>query len=409
MSSMPPSRSGTSEQEAEVLPRETPPRIARALSNFIIAIFVGLMAFAAFVPLPESVRCRFVLAPEGGWAPVSSPEAGVVDQVLVQVGSVVTAGQPILSIVPYVLPGASPAELRARIDRLQAELDAFEQVNEQLGLRHDQRVSDLRSDLASARAAATAARSRAETLASLTAQLERAAADGVVSQQELLSRREEQQEAEYDQAEAMRSASAAARALDFELNSRSVEISQRSAERSRLAGELAEARASLYDLADAPVGDVADAIAVFAPHDGVIVTLEAERPGIVVERGQALASVARTTARLRAEIAVPERSAARISQGQNVRLLLDAYPYTRHGVVTGLLTWVSPTAKDGSLAAFARLQDAAIVVENVRKPLLPGMSGEARIDIGSRTLLEYVFEPLQQLRETFSPGSAGAG
>mgnify|MGYP003694436815 CR=1 FL=1 len=31
----------------------------------------------------------------------------------------------------------------------------------------------------------------------------------------------------------------------------------------------------------------------------------------------------------------------------------------------------------------------------------PGMKGEARIRVGSRTLIEYAFEPIRQLREEF--------
>lgn len=395
--------------ESEILPQEPPPRVARALSNFLIAFFLGVMAFAAFVPLPESVRCNFVLAPEGGSAAVTSPAAGVIDQVLVQLGQSVTKGQPLFSLVPYIAPGASPGELRARIDRLTAELDGALQVDQQLGRRHESRVADLRSDLLRARAASDAAQSRARTLASLTEQLERAVSEGAVSQRDMLSRRQEQQEAEYDLAEAQRSASAARRALDTEMMARNLEISEREALRSRLVGERAEAQAAMFELADASVEGESDAIAVFAPHDGVLTSLTAERPGLVVDRGQPLASVARTGARLRAEIAIPERGAARISQGQQVRLLLDAYPYTRHGIVKGLLTWVSPSAQGGTLAAFARLEDASVIVDDVRRPLLPGMSGEARIDIGSRTLLEYVFEPLRQLRETLAPGSAEAG
>jgi hypothetical protein len=50
--------------------------------------------------------------------------------------------------------------------------------------------------------------------------------------------------------------------------------------------------------------------------------------------------------------------------------------------------------------ALASLDDAALPVR--RRPLLlrVGMKGEARIVVGRRTLIEYAFEPVRQLRES---------
>jgi hypothetical protein len=45
------------------------------------------------------------------------------------------------------------------------------------------------------------------------------------------------------------------------------------------------------------------------------------------------------------------------------------------------------------------LDQTAFTVNGVAIPVRTGMVGEARIRVGERTLIEYVFEPLKALRE----------
>jgi multidrug efflux pump subunit AcrA (membrane-fusion protein) len=71
--------------------------------------------------------------------------------------------------------------------------------------------------------------------------------------------------------------------------------------------------------------------------------------------------------------------------------------------VTGTLSWISQSAvssRDGQqFIALATLDSSTIDVGGQSKPLRVGMRGEARIVVGNRTLIEYVLEPLRQLRE----------
>jgi hypothetical protein len=61
---------------------------------------------------------------------------------------------------------------------------------------------------------------------------------------------------------------------------------------------------------------------------------------------------------------------------------------------------VSPSAVAGASGQYfvglASLDEAA---NRHHLSLRPGMKGEARIRVGSRTLIEYAFEPIRQLRE----------
>jgi len=83
-----------------------------------------------------------------------------------------------------------------------------------------------------------------------------------------------------------------------------------------------------------------------------------------------------------------------------VRFFFEAYPYQRYGALSGKLNWVSPSPVAGASGQYfvglASLDEAA---NRHHLSLRPGMKGEARIRVGTRTLIEYAFEPIRQLRE----------
>jgi hemolysin D len=90
-----------------------------------------------------------------------------------------------------------------------------------------------------------------------------------------------------------------------------------------------------------------------------------------------------------------------------VRYFFEAFPYQRYGAVNGKLDWISPsavTSSDGShFVALASLDRTVISVSSAKAlPLRVGMKGEAHIIVGGRTLIEYAFEPVRQLRENMS-------
>jgi hypothetical protein len=72
--------------------------------------------------------------------------------------------------------------------------------------------------------------------------------------------------------------------------------------------------------------------------------------------------------------------------------------------VTGKLDWISPSAvttTDGShfvaLGSLDRYEISPRAGQVL--PLRVGMRGQAHIIVGGRTLIEYAFEPIRQLRE----------
>ena len=142
---------------------------------------------------------------------------------------------------------------------------------------------------------------------------------------------------------------------------------------------------------------------VTAPFDGVIVDLSVRRGDTLVERGEALCRMSPVDTPLRAEVKVPTGGVGLVAPGQSVRLLLDSYPYTRFGTQKGTLAWVAPVGAEGGFLAMCALHDTTVNVRGRAQPLRPGMTGQARIDVGRRTLLDYAMEPLRQLQENLAP------
>jgi len=107
----------------------------------------------------------------------------------------------------------------------------------------------------------------------------------------------------------------------------------------------------------------------------------------------------------RARMTVNEAGLPRLAVAQRVRYFFEAFPYQRYGTITGKVDWISPSAvstTEGShFVALGSLDSYEISSRAGRAlPLRVGMKGDAHVIVGGRTLIEYAFEPIRQLRES---------
>lgn len=98
---------------------------------------------------------------------------------------------------------------------------------------------------------------------------------------------------------------------------------------------------------------------------------------------------------LRGEMIVPEAGVPLLEPGQSVQVRLDAFPYQRYGVQSGLVrsTAVAGAPVNGqpTFRAWFELRDSTIQVQGRAQLLLAGMSGRADVVLGRRSLARYVF------------------
>ena len=136
-----------------------------------------------------------------------------------------------------------------------------------------------------------------------------------------------------------------------------------------------------------------------APVDGVIQQLAVHTVGAVVKPADALLVVVPRGAELTVEAMVLNRDAGFVRQGQPVEVKLEAYPFTRYGVVPAVLETISRDAiedKEKGLVykARARLLQDYILVDGEMFKLGAGLSATAEIKTGERRIISFLLSPL---------------
>ena len=118
-----------------------------------------------------------------------------------------------------------------------------------------------------------------------------------------------------------------------------------------------------------------------------------------------------------AEVWVGNQDVGFIRRGQGVTLKLTAFPFQKYGMVKGKIVQVSADATEASSAntrsdaltgrdrpmmgplafrALVHLDRQDLAFEQMRYALAAGMQVSAEINLGTRSILEYVLSPVQK-------------
>ncbi|WP_211827990.1 HlyD family type I secretion periplasmic adaptor subunit [Kistimonas asteriae] len=138
-----------------------------------------------------------------------------------------------------------------------------------------------------------------------------------------------------------------------------------------------------------------------APHDAIVLISADKGAGSVVKSGEVLFELARVNGELEAEIMISPMSIGMVAEAANVRLKLDTLPFTRYGDMSGTLRLISNgTVLDNQeqlgYRGNVRLESRQLrhLPEHFR--LLPGMTLEADILTGERSLLSFLIYPIER-------------
>ncbi|WP_242130346.1 HlyD family type I secretion periplasmic adaptor subunit [Sphingobium sp. Sx8-8] len=166
---------------------------------------------------------------------------------------------------------------------------------------------------------------------------------------------------------------------------------------------------------------------VRAPVDGTVQALSITNPGQVATAGETLMTVVPDAPTIQVEALVSDRDMGFVRVGQEVVIKVRAYPFTRYGVVRGIVSKIARDSIDSREAAqntdsngsqrsvddpsampLPHVQDLVypvivdiigdrtIDVDGVKTPIRPGMAVEVEIKTATRTVLEYVLSPIGQ-------------
>lgn len=165
-------------------------------------------------------------------------------------------------------------------------------------------------------------------------------------------------------------------------------------ERSKLIEQRAEVEASI-----AAIRGRRGQLAVISPVTGIVKDVPDTLVGGVVPPGGTVAEIVPTEDGLILEARLQPRDVGFVKPGQPVLAKVDAFDFSRFGAVRGTVKNVSPTAFTDQRTG-ERYYVVAVDLEqdhvgsDAGNLLVPGMTGEADIVTGHKTVFQYLLKPV---------------
>lgn len=378
----------------------------RVLTLIAVTIVLAGTVFAATASYSRKETVSGWLTPPAGLIRLTASQGGVVEHVLVSEGQEVKAGQPIATLrlsqalqagdAYSSLTVSLAAQQAAAHDRASARRDTLSAERSQLV----QRRAGLGGELVEARRRLDLQRQRLTLAHAEVTRAEAIAAQGFLPGRELEARRSAALQADQVLSEI------AAQALSYERQIAEVD-SRLSAIPIDLRAAEAEASAAQADLDQEQTQTEAQSTyVVIATVAGRVAALPTAL-GQSVAAGATIAIVTPGSEPLEAELYAPSRAAGFVREGQEVRLMYQAFPHQKFGAGRGRITSVSRTVLAPSEMSVQGLQiEEPVFRVRVRLdrdtvpaygqdlPLQPGMLLTADVIIDRRSLLEWLFDPL---------------
>lgn len=141
-----------------------------------------------------------------------------------------------------------------------------------------------------------------------------------------------------------------------------------------------------------------------APVEGVVQQLAVHTIGGVVQAGDPLMVIVPAETELEVEALVLNKDIGFVETGQETELKLEAFPFTKYGVIDGtILDLGNDAIQDENLGlvypARISMQASSIKVRDKYVRLGPGMAVTAEIKTGKRRLIEFILSPLLRYKD----------
>lgn len=367
----------------------------RPLLWMVLACIVVAIIWAALAPIDEVTRGEGRVVPVSRMQKIQSLEGGILSQLLVREGDVVTRGQPLVRLDPthfrtsYEESANQAGVLKAAIARLQAEVLGKPSIafppelaaNGPLAGSERELFSSRRSKLEEGR---RTLRQQIRIAQGQLAIVEPLTARKVVSEMEALKLR--QDIATY--------------------TGKLVELENTYAQEAYT--ELANKQAELSAIN--PIvqqrGDQLRRTEIRSPVRGRVNTVLINTRGGVVQPGEPIMEVTPMEDRLLIEARVRPRDVAFLIPGMAAKVKITAYDYTVYGDLNGRVERISADTieeetvrgKEAYYQVFVRTDGAHLMRGGKPLPIIPGMVAEVDILNGKRSVLNYLLRPLLKAR-----------
>ncbi|MGE5504340.1 MAG: HlyD family type I secretion periplasmic adaptor subunit [Actinomycetota bacterium] len=409
-------------------------RFTMMLASGATAAFV---VWAALTDLPEVATAEGQIIPQGSVQQVQHLEGGIVQEIVAKEGTEVEAGAPIIRLSPSQAISdleqtrAREATLLIRAERLRAFAEERQPDFSAIGQGYERLVSDNMAIFS------TQAQARTTARAVILSQIDQKRSD--------LALLETQQKALQDQIEALTEEMHMREQLVARgLVSRVVyldnrrELSRVRGELTRIVGQAATAREALTEveqrLADnkatlyrqtmdelgtvvAELAQVQESIGrledrvkrldVLSPVHGIVKGLAVKNAGAVIQPGGMVCEVVPIGSVVKVDAKIQPRDIGHLKIGQPVKVKVTTYDFARYGAAHGTLTQISASSfldEKGQpfFKAVMELEHNYVGDIPGKYVIHPGMTVQAEILTGDKTLLAYMLKPVfTQLQQSF--------
>lgn len=424
------------------LPAVSPSPLARfrglvALGAATIGIFVvGLGGWSFFAPLESAAIAAGVVEAETKRKTIQHLEGGIVGEILVRDGDVVTIGQPLIRLDDVRARTQLAAlkgqlwDAQAREARLLAERDAlgiidypadlaqaadpavrlilagqtkiFETRKSVLDSRTaliGQRIAQIREEIIGLRAQEVASRKRIGLLGQEIVGIRDLVNKGFVPKPRLLALEREQVESEGRLGELVAQVARARQTIaEAEINI----LSLQNDAQNEIAQALRDTQNQIHDLTEQiqAAGHVLTRTEVRSPESGVVTDLRVHTPGGVIAAGQPLLDLVPQHDRLIVMAQIRPEDIDLVRPGLFAHVLLLPYRQRRTPPIDGTVIYVSADhliePKTGLSYYAARIEVDEQMIRNLNDQveLVPGMPAEVMIKTGKTTVAFYALAPI---------------
>ncbi len=153
----------------------------------------------------------------------------------------------------------------------------------------------------------------------------------------------------------------------------------------------------------AKAAQLASYVELRSPENAVVHDIAPISVGSAIREAETLFTLVPTDGRLEAEVEIKAEDIGKVKAGDTASIKVSAFPFQKYGVLRGNVRVISNDSfltareKEGPLFYKARIvfhEADDSVKRTVMNKLIPGMEVQADIQIGTRSVLEYILHPI---------------
>lgn len=415
--------------ETSHIEEELVPRFVRPILIIVGILLLLFLIWAAIAQMKEVARAAGEIIPNGNLKVVQHLDGGIVAEIPVEEKTLVEPGQVVLRL--------DGTQLRAELKQLQSRLEGLELRGERLKSFAENRkpVFTLQTDNLSALAPGqkqifdTQIAARASTITILDRQIDQRRQR--VDQLQLALKVANEQLALTREIVEMREGLATKRLINktVMLETRRAQVAAMG-EVARLTEEIGIVRSELaeiqsrrldtinqlrrdamteYGAVRSEAAEVAEQVKrlqdkvyrldIRSPIRGWVHDLKAKTLGQVIQPGSLIMQIVSDKIVVEAEVLITSRDIGFVKVGQPVKLRVTTFDYARYGIGKGFLKRISASSVAGPdgkpyYKGLVELTNQYVGNAPANHPMQPGMTVEAEILTGEKTLLQYLTKPL---------------